>query len=225
MSYILDALKKIEHEKSKKVQPNGRVSISGDLFLDRMKPPAKVGIWKIVLLIAAASLVTCAGTWFMLSGHAKKSSARIRHVAPPPPAPVVAMPVLPPPAPVAVTPAAPPVAAPVTPKNREAVGNGDSSPREVSRVKKRIKDQPVSTSPKQPVQTVQAPADIKLTGIAWQDERSGRRAVINGFLLKEGAVISGAKITDIQSNRVRFTSAAGSFEIKLDFVLPAEVQK
>jgi general secretion pathway protein B len=223
MSYILDALKKIEHEKSKRVQPNGRVSISGDLFLDRKRPPAKAGIWKIVLLIAAASLVTCAGTWFMLRGNAKKSSARIRSVALSAPAPVVPVPV--PAAPVVVTPAVPSVAVPVAPKSREAVGDDDSSSREVSRLKKRIKVQPLAAAPKQPVQTVQAPADIKLTGIAWQDERKGRRAVINGFLLKEGAVISGAKITDIQSDRVHFTSAAGSFEIKLDFVLPAEVQK
>lgn len=225
MSYILDALKKIEHEKSKKVQPNGRVSISGDLFLDRKRSPAKAGIWKIVALIAAASLVTCAGTWFMLRGNSKKGSARIRSVSSPPPAPVVPVPVLPSPPPVVVAPAVPPVAAPAAPKNRGTVGDDDSTQREDSPVKKKIKTQSFTAPPKQPVQTVQAPADIKLSGIAWQDERSGRRAVINGFLLKEGAVILGAKITDIQSDRVRFTSAAGAFEIKLDSVLPAEVQK
>ncbi len=72
---------------------------------------------------------------------------------------------------------------------------------------------------------VRAPADIKLSGIAWQDERSARRAVINGFLLKEGAAVSGAKIIDIQIDRVRFSSPAGQFEIKLDAVLPAEVKR
>ncbi|GAC1466137.1 MAG: hypothetical protein PVSMB11_01550 [Desulfuromonadaceae bacterium] len=72
---------------------------------------------------------------------------------------------------------------------------------------------------------MQAPADIKLSGIAWQDERRARRAVVNGFLLKEGAVVSGAKIIDIQADRVRFSSSTGLFEIKLDAVLPAEGQR
>jgi general secretion pathway protein B len=76
-----------------------------------------------------------------------------------------------------------------------------------------------------PAQSVVPPADIKLSGIAWQDERSARRAVINGFLLKEGAVVSGAKISEIQADRVRFASAAGTFEIRLDAVLPAEVKR
>ena len=94
--------------------------------------------------------------------------------------------------------------------------------REMHRSKKQIKTQPLT--PKQPLQSVQAPTDIKLSGIAWQDEHSARRAVINGFLLKEGAVVSGAKIADIQADRVRFLSPTGLFEIKLDAVLPAEVK-
>lgn len=233
MSYILDALKKIEYEKSKKNHPGGRISISGDLFLERNRPTARAGIWKIVALIAAASLVTCAGTWFVLQGNSKKSAAIIRPVAPPPPAPVnppvvpapVPVPVQPQSAPVSAPPAAPSAAVPATPKNTETVGDDDSPVREVRRSKKQIRAQPPSPSPIQPAQTVLAPADIKLSGIAWQDERTARRAVINGFLLKEGAVVSGAKIIDIQADRVRFSSSAGLFELKLDTVLPAGVKQ
>jgi general secretion pathway protein B len=83
---------------------------------------------------------------------------------------------------------------------------------------------PASTR-KQPVQTVQAPADIKLSGIAWQDQHTARRAVINGFLLKEGSVISGSKIVDIQADKVRFSTPSGEFEIKLDAVLSPEIKK
>ena len=79
--------------------------------------------------------------------------------------------------------------------------------------------------PPKNVPAVQAPADIKLSGIAWQDDRSARRAVINGFLLKEGAVVAGATVIDIHADRVRFSTSAGIFEIKLDSVLPAEVQR
>jgi general secretion pathway protein B len=231
MSYILDALKKIEHEKSKKAHPDGRISISGDLFQERKPPTARAGIWKIIMLIAAASLVTSAGTWFVLKGSSKKSAAVIRPAAPPPPAPVnltvptppVPLPVQSQSTPVAVPPAAPSAAVPVSPKSTETVGDEDSSARSVRRSKKRIEAQ--SPAPEQPAQAVQAPADIKLSGIAWQEERTARRAVINGFLLKEGAVVSGAKIIDIQADRVRFSSSTGLFEIKLDAVLPAEVKK
>jgi general secretion pathway protein B len=231
MSYILDALKKIEHEKNKKAHSDGRVNISGDLFQDLKQPTSRAGIWKTVAIIVTASLLTCAGTWFMLQGNSKKSVAVIRPVAPPPPAPVnlpIATPPVPVPVqsqstPVAVPPAAPATAVPTTPKNTETVRDDDSPVREVRRSKKQIKDQP--PSPKQPAQTAQVPADIKLSGIAWQDERRARRAVVNGFLLREGAVVSGAKIIEIQADRVRFSSSGGQFEIKLDAVLPVEVKK
>jgi general secretion pathway protein B len=64
-------------------------------------------------------------------------------------------------------------------------------------------------------QATAAPADIKLSGIAWQEERRARRAVVNGFLMKEGGVVSGARITDIFQNRVRFSLSGKSFEIPL----------
>lgn len=222
MSYILDALKKIDHEKNKKL-PDGRVSISGDLFHERSNPVAKTGIWKITMLLVAVSLIACAATWFVLGGTGRKSAAVISQVASPP-TPAISVPVATPviPAPVQSQPA-PVAASTASPKNIEAVADGDSAERSVQRSKKRIKAE--IPPPKQPVQTVQAPADVKLSGIAWQDERAGRRAVINGFLLKEGAVVSGAKIIDIQADRVRFSSSAGQFEIKLDAVLPTEVKR
>ena len=64
-------------------------------------------------------------------------------------------------------------------------------------------------------QLTAAPADIKLSGIAWQDERRARRAVINGFLMQEGGIVSGARITDIFQNRVRFSLSGKVFEIPL----------
>jgi hypothetical protein len=64
-------------------------------------------------------------------------------------------------------------------------------------------------------QTTAAPADIKLSGIAWQEEHRARRAVVNGFLMQEGGVVSGARITDIYQDRVRFTLSGKTFEIPL----------
>jgi general secretion pathway protein B len=78
---------------------------------------------------------------------------------------------------------------------------------------------PPSTAPKPQiivVQTIPAPADIKLSGIAWQEERVARRVVINGFLMQEGATVSGAKISEIHQDRVRFTSPSGVFDLRMD---------
>lgn len=230
MSYILDALKKIEHEKNRK-SSGGRISISGDLFQERKQIAAKAGAWKVVALIAAVSLLASAGTWFVLKGSSTRKAAVIRPSAPQPSVPVT-QPVVTPPAPVPIRaeakpvvapPAAPPVAVSAPQKQREAAGKDAPPGRDARRQNNRIKAQPAAQQP--PAQSVQAPADIKLSGIAWQDERSSRRAVINGFLLKEGAVVSGAKISEILADRVRFLSAAGTFEIRLDAVLPAEVKR
>ena len=220
MSYILDALKKIEHEKKRK-RPDGRISLAGDLFHERKQPATRFAFWKIIALIAAASLVTCAGTWFVLQGGSKRRATRVRPVvsqaAAPLSSPVVA-PIMPANQSVPVS-ALPPVTVPVSTKSTVLV---EEDVREVRRSKKQIKTQSITL--KQPINVVPVPADIKLSGIAWQDDRSARRVVINGFLLKEGAVVSGAKITDIKADRVFFSSPAGLFEIKLDAVLPAEVK-
>lgn len=230
MSYILDALKKIEHEKSKRARPDGRVNISGDLFQERSVPAARAGIWKIVLLIVTASLVTGAGTWYLLLGSGRKSATVVRPAVPAPTAsvtpqvvtPVVPLPVQTPSAPVAAVPIGP---APSAAKNMETAGTVELSPREIRRSKKQITVQSPAPYSKPAAPTIQPPADIKLSGIAWQDDRAARRVVINGFLLKEGSVVSGAKIIEIQSDRVRFSSAAGQFEIKFDAVLPSEVKR
>lgn len=230
MSYILDALKKIEHEKLKKVSTDGRVSITGDLFHERKRPAGRSGLWKMALLLAVAVLVACAGTWFVLREDSRKNSAVTRQDVSAPP--LVAAPVVPAPVPVQAVQVPPiqpalPGKSPAAPRQSTDAGQvGSNAPPRTARFLNQEQPQRTPSSlPKQVAPTVSAPADIKLSGIAWQDERSGRRAVINGFLLKEGAVVSGARITDIQADRVRFSTAAGVFEIRLDAVLPSEVKK
>lgn len=231
MSYILDALKKIEFEKSQKNRASGRVNISGDLFHERRETKTKSVILKMTAMVIAVSLAASAGTWFMLrgkgKGNAKKSGAAViapssqPAVVPSAPPVVTAAPV-----PVQLT---PPVAASLPKVVVNAPGSkvDDESEDNSFRASRRLKKQ-VVTMPSQSgvtTQNVSAPADIKLSGIAWQEDRTARRAVINGLLLKEGVVVSGAKIVDIQAGKVRFSSPSGVFEIKLDAVLPGEVQK
>ena len=54
---------------------------------------------------------------------------------------------------------------------------------------------------------------ISVSGIAWQDERSLRRAVINGALVGEGAEILGAKVVEIGERHVRFNRGGELFEV------------
>ena len=229
MSYILDALKKIEQEKNKKAAPAGRINISGDLFNERTRPKSTASRWKVVALIVIASLVTGAGTWLMLRGGGKRRAHSSRPVVshsatPVMPAPAPAAPVRIPQTPDVVVPVAPP-AAPVRPEAKVANTEKAAVSALPVQPKKTPKSQRAATPPTPVAQTIQAPADIKLSGIAWQEDRAARRAVINGFLLKEGSVVAGAKITGIQSDSVRFSSAAGTFEIRLNSVVPGEGQK
>ncbi len=228
MSYILDALKKVEHEKLKKSAPGGMTSIAGDLFQERLQQPASGGRWKIVILIAIVSIMTFAGTWFMLRGNKQKSTSLSSSAVSPATPPVTPLPSAPvPPAPVqpltvpAVNVITPPVSATPTSKADADV----RSTRAVIRTPKQIVTAVTSQQLKPSLQSVQPPADIKLSGVAWQDERSARRAVVNGFLLKEGSVVSGAKVTEIMADRVRFALPAGSFEIRLDAAPAAEVKR
>lgn len=228
MSYILDALKKIEHEKNKKMRQDGTVSISGDLFHEQKQQPARAGIWNRLLLVAVAVLVTFAGTWYLLKGNDQKPAAVVPiPVQPQPPVTAAKQPAPQQPITSLSQPGAVPQhSAAVVPKKNMVEDEDDSPSIQRARMPEpRVKTEPAVSLPRQLPLTTAAPADIKLSGIAWQDDHHLRRAVINGFLLKEGAIVSGARITDILVDRVRFSSNSGLFEVKLDAVLPAEVQR
>jgi len=241
MSYILDALKKIEREKVKKSQSGGMSSITGDLFTEQAPRPARSTAGKNSLLIVTVAIIACSATWVMLkdNGKASKKYQPVVAVTPPVPIPPPATPaVVPAPVPIPVAPQIPPpVSLPSVPQPvlrertvsavPEAAEQRSEFDQEEPPVKKSRQQKPrtAPVAPRQPELTVQVPADIKLSGIAWQDERAARRAVINGFLLKEGAVVSGFRIADILADRVRFTSSNGNFEIRLNSVGSAEEKR
>jgi len=237
MSYILDALKKLEHDKSRKSRGDGTINITGALFEQERPNPAGRAGWKIGLAVTVAVLVTFAATWQVLqpgrgrgaaTPHPATPAPRVTQtvpvpveVAPTPPVPPVA-PVRPSPS---VTPSvspakANPVRPPAQPSNPQsaqapaaAVPEDAAAELTLQELRKRTKDrkgQVVSA-----VSTSAAPADIKLSGIAWQEDRRARRAVVNGFLMQEGGVVLGARITDIFQDRVRFSLSGSVFEIPL----------
>lgn len=55
--------------------------------------------------------------------------------------------------------------------------------------------------------------DITISGIAWQDERSLRRAVLNGALVGEGAEVAGARVVEIKETRVRLSRGGRLFDV------------
>lgn len=58
-----------------------------------------------------------------------------------------------------------------------------------------------------------APADITISGIAFQDERRLRRAVINGILVGEGEEVAGARVVEIKEHKVRMSRGGKLFDV------------
>ncbi|HEY3307560.1 MAG TPA: hypothetical protein VGJ93_03810 [Desulfuromonadaceae bacterium] len=229
MSYILDALKKIENEKTKKSRSSGMVSISGELFRDEQRTDPRGAGWKIASVMAAVSLLTFGGTWFFFRSDKDPKTVRTT-INLPAPTKTVSQPVFPQTAgpaaasqPATVAPALAQTSTQPALTKAAPVGRPIEPPvvaPKLTKQARQIKGQNLSVKTvvlKEPTvnQTIAAPADIQVSGIAWQDERSARRSVVNGFLLQEGSVVAGAKITEIHPDRVRFIQAGKSFEITL----------
>lgn len=226
MSYILDALKKLENEKASKNRGTGMLSISGELFKEERRSPSGGNFWKIAAVVVFVSLVTFGVTWFFLKADQSRDGVKqlpastARPVSPqvlpvdpsrqPISSTTTQAPVVTPPAPASVT----QTVAPVVPVVKVAVPAAAEQ-----RVKRKNmpKKQPALAAQKLPplVPTNPPPADIKVSGIAWQDEHGARRAVVNGFLVQEGGNVSGAKIVEIFQDRVRFSQDGRIFEVYL----------
>lgn len=244
MSYILDALKKLEKEKAGKSRVGGMVNISGELIKDEQRHAPSGGAWKIAAVVAIAIAATFAATWFFLKGDKERVGAKARPVAqatpasppappsagpaPAPPVPQTShsalQPVAPPlpQSPPAQAPAQPPAATPVPPDDEDVAPSSRVRPH---RKRQKVRELPApSTAPagmpqqsreQAGTQLTPPPADIKVSGIAWQDERRARRAVVNGFLMHEGSVVAGATITEILPDRVRFSMGGRAFDVPL----------
>ena len=66
-----------------------------------------------------------------------------------------------------------------------------------------------------PVNTVIRPV-LTVNGIAFQEGSGDNLAVINGTTVSRGSIIEGAKVEEIQSDRVRFSQNGERFEIILN---------
>lgn len=245
MSYILDALKKLEQEKNRKSRPAGKVDISGDLYAGAGIQEAGSGrLLKFSLLAVAVLMVLFFGARAVMKGMGPSGGSTAIESGKQPGVPVfpasgVSVPGTAAPQAVsgAVAVPSPAGTAAVVPETVD----GDDEESRARRRGARKAAAPLAApavpvpSPVKPAVTMAAPAaaqpppamvtaspapatvpppnDIKVSGIAWQEERTARRAVVNGFLLKEGAMVAGARITEIMPDRVKFSLSGANFEV------------
>lgn len=189
MSLILDALRKIELERKAKRQSSQEIR-SEVLHYRGAAPVADKS--RIIPVTAAILLisVTVAGFFYFRKPEPPHiDAAQRKEILQAESTPATSTQSLQP------SPATPPLQ-----KNMPA--EAKTSPPQVKQATEAISRQQNSGAEK-----------ITVSGIAWQDERSLRRAVINGHLVGEGAEIEGAKIIEIKENRVRFSRGGEIFEI------------
>jgi len=218
MSVILDALRKLDREKSSR--RNGTAPIAVEILRPDLSRPEK----KIPLYIAAISLTAMAAaaiTYVMVSapGFLSKSS---------------------PPVPVSLSPSS--QQATPAPLSREPVRDAQDK---VSRVPPKIETpagrKPTETSsgekktirnviseeanvaPGNTKKTVEhtptgstttAPS-LKISAIVWYEDPSKRFAMINGTIATEGSLIEGVKVVEINPTAVRFLHNGQHFEIPI----------
>jgi len=67
-----------------------------------------------------------------------------------------------------------------------------------------------------PRRSAVTPASLKLSGIVWSEEPSKRLAVINGMVAREGYVFEGVKVVEIHPDRVLLLLNGQPFELSLN---------
>jgi general secretion pathway protein B len=209
MSLILDALKKLEQEKAARRD----LELGPAILKGRPRRPSPRR-WLIPgVVVGAILVVTAAG--LHLKGRPDRAE---RTVTQPAAAPVTAPPAPPLPAAPTSVPAVP------RPPATTAAQAENASPRPAlpTGVQGTMPPPPPAPAVVEPVRNPAPPVDLKVSGIAWQEERRGRRAVVNGLLLAEGESIAGARLVEIRPDRVRFSTDGRSFDIQFSTPFPTK---
>ncbi|MBJ6800616.1 general secretion pathway protein GspB [Geomonas propionica] len=231
MSLILDALRKMEQER--RSRRGGGQDLRPEVLRYRLAAQPKEPRRFPVAVVAGVVLVMAGiGAGFLLKGESTQTAAQAPAASVPapqlpaaaaptaPPAvptgvasPVAAAPVASAPAPaLSVAPAAPVVAAqaPAAPaqpvllpaRRASRTAAAQSAPSEASQF-----------APQEPAAVATGGQDIAITGIAYQDERRMRRAVLNGMLVGEGAEVAGARVVEIKETKVKLSRGGRVFEV------------
>jgi general secretion pathway protein B len=185
MSLILDALRKMEQER--KARKQASTGMRQEVL--NYRGSASKADKSLLIPVVAGALLTVAAVGIYLYRAGEQSA---------PPPPVVA-----PPASLPAQPVPQPAQLPAPNATPLLLPGQQTTAVEMPPVKLQRKTGPVMKQ-SEPVQS-SGDSSLVVSGIAWQDERNLRRAVVNGQLVGEGGEIQGAKIVEIRENRVRFT--------------------
>ena len=224
MSNILEALRKAQEEK----RSTADQAITGrETLIAHRTTRNWAGTNKRVIWLACSGAVLLAVVGWLFYGQSKPAStpksvptaAAPAEQPLPPPQPAPAVTAAPLPAPTAPAIQAPGAAS--TPpqadddEERSSHRRNRLAPDHASPAPAVVPGQ-TTQPPRSPETTVSsAPEGVKLTGIAWQDSRKMRRAVVNDVLVGEGAVVAGAKVLEIRPGLVRFEKNGSVFEAAL----------
>jgi hypothetical protein len=221
MSLILEALKKVEKDKSRGLQ---KQNISSDILQsDRLRADCGADRFRTSLRTkrGRALLISC--IVFSAAVLLAAAGAGINHLLsakgnPSPAAPAVSKPERPAEAaPALVKPAQPEAAPPAAevvrpPASREMPRHTEKDTEKVRLVKPPAAP---AQSRRAPVETSvrEEPPPVTIGGIIWSEESSRRRALVNGSTVKEGDTVDGVRVERIDSGRVLFSADGKTFAI------------
>jgi general secretion pathway protein B len=221
MSFILDALKKLEQEKA--ARRNGEINISHEIVRDthQLRRRARRSV-PLSALLAAFGLVLLLGATGAFFWHKQDAGGGEKDLA-------------------AGSSQTLPAAAKTVEVSQSVLPQVPSVQQDQTRLVKAPAPAPPPVAPKRQMQNMVRPvtesplrsdfndrsvqsseedsgsggAGIKVSGVAWQDSPSARRAVVNGQLVKEGAQVDGATVEEILPTRVRFSSGGRRFTLSI----------
>ena len=213
MSLILEALKKIDKDKSRTLQKKNIAAAV--LHSGSGTKRGKVLLISCILFSAAALLAAGAGMNYLFSEKGQPAAPAPAAVpdAPAPVKPAQSEPA--PPVPVM----AKPLAAGKPPASQAA--------RRKAEKKQEAGSAPVTASGKVPGKTSNKASGetsagkfargdippISIGGIIWAEEIERRRALVNGSTVREGDTVDGVLVERIESSRIRFSKNGKSFEV------------
>jgi general secretion pathway protein B len=223
MSVILDALRKLDREKSSRQSGTADISIA-ILKPDLPRPVKRVPLYAAIALLTALAAAAITYSVMVQGGRLSKS--------PPPPAtsPSVASQgaasVTLPSEPVGgardeIIPAPPKTQAPV--KTKKPAASLAEGRRDEAKMKQNVPVKEADVAPERskipPEPVPREPAttfpSLSISAIVWYEEPSKRFAMINGLIVREGAAVEGMKVEMIYPDRVRFLHRNQHFEIPI----------
>jgi general secretion pathway protein B len=223
MSVILDALKKLDREKSSRRSGTANIAVE-ILRPDLPRPGRKVPLYVAIAFLTAIATAAITYGVIVKGGRLSKSSP-----------PLTMSPSLPNPEAAPVTLPREPIRSardeviPVPPKTKTPVMSKKPAPplvesrgdetkvkqnvnvkgADIAPEKTRISPEP---SPREPATTFPS---LNISAIVWYEEPSKRFAMINGLIATEGSIVEGMKVEEIYPDRVRFLHRNQHLEIPI----------